>query len=287
VTTPPETPLDPDEPVGALLARMRRAKGWTGVHLAAQVGFSQPKISRIEHGTGVPDLGDIRRIAEALGAGPERVHQIVELAERSQNRMTDWRPTPVSLAVRQHDVGRWEAAAKVFRNFESSVVCGLLQTSGYARAILEAFDRLDAHNGSHPSGAPEVLGAVSARIQRQEILADRGKTFHFVMAETVLKNRLCSPAEMVVQIDHLSETASLTDRISVRFVPEDAAWDIAPQHGFTVVDDTLVAVDLYNTGLGRADALSYRSVFETYEKRATADIAPILAKYRSTYADLR
>src|SRR5512132_1347039 len=86
------TPDNAEEPVGAVLARMRRAKRITGAKLAAVVGMSQPKISRIERGKGLPDPEDVRQIARALGADEDAVRVLVERTERLHGRMTDWRP---------------------------------------------------------------------------------------------------------------------------------------------------------------------------------------------------
>jgi len=259
---------------------MRKGKRLTGAQLAARVGMSQPKISRIERGKGVPDPDDIARIAEALGADPELTGELVRLAETSHNRMMDWRPVPVGLASMQLSIAEWEAGTQTFRLFEPAIVTGLFQTDGYARSVLAAFQRLTAADGGDLSEAA-TLEAVSRRVQRQEVIADRGKTFHFVMAETVLRNRVCPPAEMLAQIDRLRELAA-RENVTIQIVPEEALWELPPQHGFFLLDDRLVVVDLYNTGLtsrGRLDAQRYRTVFETFERAATSDIGPILDKY--------
>ena len=41
-----------------ILARMRRAKGLSGGSLGQLAGMSQPKVSRIENGRGLPDPED-------------------------------------------------------------------------------------------------------------------------------------------------------------------------------------------------------------------------------------
>jgi transcriptional regulator with XRE-family HTH domain len=287
MTTTPGIPASPDEPVGQVLARMRKAKRLTGGQLAAIVGMSQPKISRIERGQGLPDPEDIGSIARALGADEPLARELMDRAESSHDRMTDWRPTPIGLAGRQKSVAQWEAASKVVRVFEPALVVGLLQTSGYARSVLVAFQRL-AGSGAAPMSETAVLAAVSARVQRQEILADAGKTFRFVMTETVLRNHLCPPAEMLAQIAHLRAVSARYSNVSIEIIPDLRPWVVAPQHGFTMFDDRAVIVDLYNTGLtsrGRTDAHIYRQVFDLFEEMAVADIDPLLDKYEKLYVD--
>jgi hypothetical protein len=249
--------------------------------------MSQPKISRIERGKGLPDPEDIARIARALGADDELTRQLIDQAEGSHNRMTDWRPAPPGLATMQRSVGDWEAATTTFRMFEPTIVTGLFQTSGYAHAVLVAFQSLTAQEGGDMSETA-VLEAVSGRVQRQEIIADRNKSFSFVMAETVLKNRVCPPAEMLAQIGRLRELA-IRENVSIRIVPEQAIWELPPQHGFVLLDDRLVVVDLYNTGLtsrGRLDAQRYRQVFDSFDRTAVDDIEPILRRYEELYVAL-
>lgn len=287
MTTMLGTPGDDDEPVGAVLARMRRAKRLTGAKLAAMVRMSQPKISRIERGNGLPDPADVGTIARALGADESLVRALMERAERSHDRMTDWRPASPSLAGRQKTMTDWESAAAVVRTFEPALVPGALQTSGYAKAVLQGFQHV-APLSADDLTESALLAAVSARIQRQEVLADRSKSFQFVVGEAVLKRRIHPPAEMLAQISHLREVAAGNANISIAVVPDGAPVDIPLLHGFSLFDDGLVVVDLYNTGLvsrSRRDAESYRRVFDTLQEHATG-IEPALDKYQALYIEM-
>lgn len=280
------TPTEPDEPVGTALARMRHAHGLTGAQLADLVGMSQPKISRIERGVGTPDPKDIGAIARALGADEGLVRELLERADESHDRMTDWRPTSVSLAGRQDRMADWESTATVVREFQPAIMAGLLQTSGYARAALLAFQRL-AQLDDDELTETAVLAAVSARIRRQVVLADRSKSFRFVLSEAVLKNRICPPVEMLAQIGHLREIALRHANVVIRAIPDGTPVDIPPLHGFVLHDDKLIVIDAYNTGLisrGRRDVESYRRVYDEFEAHAT-DIAPLLEKYETLYLE--
>jgi transcriptional regulator with XRE-family HTH domain len=288
VAVGPDISPDSDEPVGRVLARMRRAKGLTGAELARSVGMSQPKISRIERGQVLADPGDIGEIARALGADEALAHGLMDRAERMHNRITDLRPTTIDLADSQQDMAKWESDARVVRNFECGAVTGLLQTSGYARSVLVAFQRLAQRGTTEPSEAL-VLSAVAQRMRRQQLLADRGKSFRFVMTETVLRNRICSPAEMLAQIDHLQDVSTNYDNVVIGIVPDEASLTIPPLHGFALLDDKLVVIDAFNTGLtsrGPSDAERYRQVFDAFEELSRTHIEPILNKYRRLYIDL-
>jgi transcriptional regulator with XRE-family HTH domain len=279
---------DPDEPVGAILARMRRAQGLSGGRLGQLAGMSQPKVSRIENGRGLPDPADIGRLARALGASEEYALALMDRAETAHDRMTDWRPSPIGLAGTQKSLDRWEGSATTLRCFEPTIVQGLLQTSEYARSLFTAFQAHWAVDGLESSSSA-IAEAVSARVRRQEILSDTSKTIRFVLMEAVLSNRFCAPADMLAQIKRLREVHSQYDNVSIRIVPAEARMVIPPMHGYELLDDRLVIVDLFNTGLtsqGRADTRLYRQVFDRFEAESVADIGPILDKYQRSYANL-
>ncbi len=279
--------LEPDESLGATLGRLRRAKGLSGRQLGDMVGMSQPKVSRLENNVGLPDPDDVARVARALNADEDTVLRLRERAARLHNRMTDWRQQPVGLARRQVDVGRVEEVARVFRVFQPTVIIGLLQTSDYARSVLTSYQRFTA--GEDVGVSPALVAeAVSERLKRQVVLLNPNKTFHFVMAETVLSNRIGSPEEMPAQIRRLREVAR-QDNVTLGIVPSEKTWALPPYHGFELLDDRSVMVDLLNTGLtshGDSDLRLYREVFDAFEEQAVLDIDSILDHYQNKYLEL-
>jgi transcriptional regulator with XRE-family HTH domain len=277
-----------DPEIGAELLRLRRAAGLTGQQLARRVGMSQPTISRIENGVTVPAAADVERVARELGAPQETIDRLVERAEHAhEGRMTDWRPTRGAVANIQREVEQLEGETRIFRVFQPTVVVGLAQTSEYARAVLAVTHAV--RTGVSPEGGfAAVPEAVSVRMHRQVVLADPGKQFHFIMSEGVLNNRIGRPDHMPAQLERIREVAR-QDNVTFAIVPADAPLDIPPYHGFELLDDRLVIVDVYNTLLttrGQADIAVYSRVFDSLHQRATTDIDPILDRYLDLYLDL-
>lgn len=286
MTTYPGTPPDEEEPVGAALKRMRQERRVSGRGLAHAVGLSQSTVSRIERGIGSPAVDDIRRLAVALGADERQVADLVLRAERAHDRMTDWRPTSDTLAGRQESVAEWEAGARVTRDFQPTILPGLLQVSGYARAVLRLFQPLARLPAGELTEAA-VLAAVSARMRRQEVLADRSKSFAFIVTEAVLKSAVCPPAEMLAQIHHLREVIARYDNVSLTVVPDGAPMAVPPLHGFTLLDDDLVVIDVYNTGLvsrGGKDVEIYHQIFEMIQGSA-AEAGPALERCQAIHVE--
>jgi transcriptional regulator with XRE-family HTH domain len=276
--------MDDEEPIGVALRRMRKARRMSGRALAEAVGLSQSTISRIERGIGSPDLDDIRRIARAVGADDDDSGELVRRAQRWQDRMTDWRPTSDSLAGRQRSVADWESEASSVIDFQPTVLPGLLQISPYAKAVLRLFQPLTRLPRETLTEAA-VLAAVSARVRRQLILADRSKSFSFVITEGALRNPPCSPAEMLAQIHHLREVAAGYENVSLAVVPDGAPGMVPPLNGFTVLDDHIVIIDIYNTGLlsrGRRDVEIYQRIFEM-NRDSAVPVEPLLDEYQARY----
>jgi transcriptional regulator with XRE-family HTH domain len=279
------SPEDGNE-LGELLARMRRSRNVSGAKLGKIVGISQPTVSRLENGIGLPDPHVVAQIASALGAGDAETRHLVDLAEQAHNRMTDWRPVAL-LSMGQRNVAQWEANADELRFFEPSVIPGLLQTTEYARAVLSSFQELLAP-GSPGRREAAVSEAVSARVQRQEVLADQRKRFYFLIGEGVLRHLICPPEMMAAQISRLREVAK-QDNVSVDIIPTDSRWEMVPLHGFTLFDATSVSIDLYNTGLtsrGKADAAVYRRVFDTLARHAVPEFESFLDRHLDHYLQL-
>jgi transcriptional regulator with XRE-family HTH domain len=273
-----------DEPVGATLARMRRERGLTGADLAARVGMSQPKISRIERGRGVVDPADVGALARELGADEGAVAVLMRRTERPHDQMTDWRTTADNLASRQSTVAGWESSAKVIREFQPAVVPGLLQSSGYAEATLRGFQQLVLRG---TSSEPAVLAAVAERMRRQQVLADAGKSFSFVITEQVLRNEICRPDEMLAQINRIRDVAFRQPNISVGVIPDGVRLELPPLHGFWVQDDSMVILDVFNTGIltrGHKDVEIYNRAFEIFQASAVG-VEPLLDKYEAYYID--
>jgi transcriptional regulator with XRE-family HTH domain len=273
--------------VGGELARLRRRRGFTGQQLADLVGMSQAKISRIENNVSAVDPGDVEKIARALGAERD-ISRLVELAEQGQNRLTDWRSTWVGMIARQSEIGQFEASGTDIRVFNPSGVIGLLQTSEYARSVMAASRRMMEAAAGGAGHHVDVYEAVSARLRRHQVLAAPERRFWFVMAEAALSSRLCPPEEMVAQLHRIRELARQPN-ITIGIIPSDA-WLVSPLvHGFEVVDDKWLLIDLFNTSVtsrGRSDVSLYTGLFESLLRQATTEIDDILDRYLEIYLDL-
>ena len=273
-------------PVNVALKRLRQRAGLTGQELGRRAGMSQAKISKIETGAIHPSVEDVEHLARALGAPQEDVDRLTDQVEHSRDRMTDWRFGRDDPATWQREVAQLEAAATELHSFQPAVLSGLLQTSEYARAVLATVWESSVDGSFGPSAG--LTEAVAIRLQRQQILDDPSKHFHFVIPETSLHNVLCQPDEMPGQLRRIL-AVSHQENVTLSMIPADERLPYPPYHGFMVLDDRRVMIDLYNTIVvtrGRSDLRLYQNVFRALASRATRDIEPILEKYRRHYLRL-
>ena len=131
------------------------------------------------------------------------------------------------LAAVQEDVRSLEATARTLRNFQPGIIPGLLQTAAYARRIL-----------SFAVDAPDVGPAVAARLGRQEILHEPGRSFEFLLTEAALRYRPGPREVLTAQLDHLAAVAT-SESISLGVIPADAEMHAITRCGFILYEDRI------------------------------------------------
>ena len=165
--------------LGAELRRVRMLAGLSGRQVADAVGISQATVSRIERGASVPSLRELTAWADATGVGEDRRALLLGLSEAAVNEVTPLRERMSGgLTAVQESVRELEATARTLRNFQPGIVPGLLQTAGYARRILSLADQ-----------TADTGAAVTARLARQEILHEPGRSSEFLLTEAALRYR--------------------------------------------------------------------------------------------------
>ena len=128
---------------------------------------------------------------------------------------------------------------KLIRNFEPLMIPGLLQTSEYARYRVLAAIR------NHDFPAADADASLGARMQRQQVLYETGRTFEFVIGEEALYRRLAPLPAMLGQIDRL--LALDLPQVTFGIVPLDAdlSEGLELVEAFLMVDN-LVYLESYS-----------------------------------------
>src|ERR1022692_338545 len=213
--------------LGSQLRKLREAKGITREEAGYLIRASESKISRMELGRvsfkerdvidllamyGVDDDGDrVALVALARDANsPGWWHKYSDV-------LPDWFSVYVGL----------EEAASLLRVYEVQFIPGLLQTTGYTRAIVE--------RGQPGAPAKEIERRVLLRAARQEMLAKPGTPrLWTVIDEAALRRPIGGPAVMRAQLERLIE-ATEEPGITVQVVPFGSGGHAAEGGAFTIM----------------------------------------------------
>jgi transcriptional regulator with XRE-family HTH domain len=211
-TTP--GPTVPRRQLGRHLRALRNQAKLTTKLAAQALEWSEPKLWRIETGQTALRSLDVAAMCRVYGATTEVTEGLVWLAQETKGRgwwhaQDDVIPDWLNLYL-----GLEEAASRLLR-YESELIPNLLQTAGYARAVIGA-DRPGIEDA-------ELTGRVQARLARQALLirVTAPLAAEVLLNEAVLRRPIGGPEVMAEQLDQLAD-AALLPNVSIRVVPFSA-----------------------------------------------------------------
>ncbi|WP_327006857.1 helix-turn-helix domain-containing protein [Dactylosporangium sp. NBC_01737] len=254
----------PRRQLGRLLKEAREKAGVTAPAAAAEIEVGRSKIYRIEAGESPLKRVEVLALAGLYGVDATMTEVLVALAAETKAQgwwasfdgaMPDWFELYVSL----------EAAASELRQYDPTIVPGLLQTEDYAAAVFRA-------NPDHTD--EKIARLVTLRLERQRLLARRAPrppALDVILDEAVLRRPIADRAGMQGQLLRLAE-ASDAKNVHVRVLPFTAGPHRASQSGpFVILDFRAEGprpaepTTVYGEGLTGAVYLDKRSEIETYE----------------------
>ncbi|MGI5407969.1 helix-turn-helix domain-containing protein [Streptomyces chartreusis] len=221
---PGASPLDY---YGFELRRYREEAGLTQKKLGDIVYCTGSLVGQIETARKLPTLPFSERADIALGTGGllSRLH---ELVMRSQ--LPAWFQQVAELESRAIEIG----------TFQTHMVHGLLQTKGYARAVLGVLDDTDLDDRTE------------VRLARQRIFEkSQAPVFWMILSEAALHQEIGGPATMRGQLAHLL-SFERNQRVNIQVLPFSAGAHAGLQGSFNVYrfpgDPTIVYTEGYGSG---------------------------------------
>ncbi|MFI7414569.1 helix-turn-helix domain-containing protein [Streptomyces sp. NPDC049627] len=225
------------ESVARQLRDLRKNAGLTVTELATHCGWHHAKTSRIENARTPPSPTDIRLWCRATGV-PDQALDLIAASQHAESLYREWRQrVRTGLRKLQDSYVELYRSTRLLRVYSPVLVPGLLQTEGYARALLSTNARF--------LGVPDdAAEAAAARVQRSQVIHEPGHRFVMLIEEAVLYYQLGDSDAMAAQLGYLL-TAGALPAVSFGIIPmatrERALW---PQETFDVHDDTLVSIEL-------------------------------------------
>lgn len=231
------------------LRALRAAAGLSGNRLAQQLGWPQPRVSKLETGKQIPTEDDLDAWLAATGARNEQAMELAELLSAARIEYATWRGvqrTAGGLAGRHAERASWEAATTRIAEYQPAMIPGLIQTAAYARALLtsplaSAMDITEA----------DADALIAERIKRQSILYQPGRAIEVILNESALWSTPGAIDTLLGQLDRLISFAELPS-LEIRVVPRDVPMPIAPLACFALYDNEFVLVETL-TGEQRLD----------------------------------
>ena len=242
---------------GEVLRHFREAALLTQEGLARQIPCDRSHVARVEAGTRVPQDTFAKTCDELLGTG--------EVLARLWGRI-DWYPQ-----VEHPDWFRrraeMDAQAVTLYEYQDMVMPGLLQTAGYARALL-----------SQRAGGELLEERVRARLSRQQrFLSGSGPMYVVVLDESCLR----PVGDSAVMRDQCAHLLSLGQRPNIRIqvAPADRSDLIRPSSSLSLITLPNGEQWVYSESLSRGyfnnDPGVWAQQSQTYDVlRADAPSAP-------------
>ncbi|TDB86949.1 XRE family transcriptional regulator [Actinomadura sp. KC216] len=244
------------------LRRLRDLSGISGRDLAARIGISQSKVSRIESGAAIPSLPEVTAWAGAVSATEEATRRLVTITENAFTEVQAWRTAMRDRPHLQDEMREQESRASWSQTFQPSVVPGLLQTAEYARRVFSLFREV-------PYGPEELAAAVAGRLDRQAALFQSDRRFDFLVTEAALRWRPGPSRLLLTQLDRIASLSAL-DNVRLGVIPSNTTAVTYTSHGFVILNgdgstdddpDIHVTVETIHARLnvtGPDDVLLYR-----------------------------
>lgn len=210
--------------IGAEIRRLRQLAGLSGEQVADALGWSQPKVSRIEAGRTAFTVRDVASLLALYEVG-EDVRAELLGATAADTGEGAWIVRAGGYPRRQGSVGSLEIVTKRLRHFQIITVPGLLQTRDYARDITAA------------ANVPAPEASVDARMRRQDVVrGEGGPQYDVVLDARALLLRPGSLDALRDQVLSLAEAGEAQERLDLRVIPLGARSTVIATVGFIIFD---------------------------------------------------
>jgi transcriptional regulator with XRE-family HTH domain len=206
------------------LRRLRLERGMSMQEVAEQIEMTAASLSRLETGRRGIRPRDLRLFLDLYQVDEPDREDLLTLAREAQQRGW-WQNYGNVLPSEYATLIGLEAEAVTVRNYEQTLVPGLLQTEAYARAIIEAF---------RPSDSPEeVSRLVAVKMERQKRLTDnRPLELSVILGEGVIRQHVGTTETTTEQLRRLADRRA---NVMVQVLPYHAGAHPALTGSFNIV----------------------------------------------------
>jgi transcriptional regulator with XRE-family HTH domain len=212
--------------LAAELRRLREASSLTGDEVAARLGWSPAKISRVETARNMISPVDLQAMLDLYEVSGQYRDRLTELGRAARQRGW-WDKYADMLGPEYATLIALEADAETLRWFAAQIVPGLLQTENYARDVIRSTLLIS------PPG--EIERRVKVRMSRQRVLdADIPLRLSVILDEAALRRVVGGAEVMREQLRHLLQAADRPN-VDLRVLPSATGAHPAVMGEFTIL----------------------------------------------------
>ncbi|WP_432015434.1 helix-turn-helix domain-containing protein [Streptomyces cucumeris] len=213
--------------LGSQLRRLRESRGITREAAGYSIRASESKISRMELGRVSFKARDIEDLLTLYGVTDEAERAALLGLAREANLTGWWHSYGDVLPGWFQTYVGLEGAASHIACYELQFIHGLLQTEGYAHAVVT--------RGQPQAPAAEVDRRVALRLERQKLLvSERAPAFHAVLDEAALRRPYGGREVMRAQLRHLI-AVSEQPNVTLQVMPFSFGGHAAESGAFTLL----------------------------------------------------
>ncbi|WP_433825278.1 helix-turn-helix domain-containing protein [Actinoplanes sp. CA-015351] len=213
--------------LGAHLRALRRAKGVTRDEAGYRIRGSESKISRMELGKVSFKERDVTDLLQLYGVEDPAEHQRVLALVREANTPSWWHAYGDVLDTWFQNYLDLEQAAELIRTYEVQFVPGLLQTDGYARAVIRL--------GHDTADAGEIDRRARLRMARKQVLErPDAPRLWAVLDEAVLRRPIGGPDVLREQIQYLLDISE-SPSVRLQVMPFSSGGHAAAGGAFSIL----------------------------------------------------
>lgn len=212
--------------LAAELRRLRDDAALTGEDVAARLGWSGAKVSRVETARTAIAPADLLLLLDVYDVSGQQRERLTELGRTARQR--GWWDTYADMLGPEYaTLIALEADAESVGWYAAQIVPGLLQTEEYAREIIRSTLLIS------PPG--EIERRVQVRIARQRVLTrEHPLRLSVVLDEAAIERVIGGPEVMRGQLTHLAEVSQRAN-IDLRVLPNAVGAHPAITGEFTIL----------------------------------------------------
>jgi transcriptional regulator with XRE-family HTH domain len=249
--------------LGAELRRIREDAGLSGSEVARAIGWSQPKVSRVETGRFGASLGEVAALLDYYAVPEEVRAELLARTARHDGLEGAWVVRAGGVRRRQAEVGTIESRVSLLRQYQALTVPGLLQSPSYTRAVALA------------GGFDDAVSIAQRRASRQHAFHAREDVQYQVVLDA--RALLRWPGGASVMAEQLEQLIGLDrTRVDLRILPLGGSSHAVAMGSFliyefaearpTIVLSEAQTADLYLSA--DADVQAYAELFAKLQQEA-------------------